>query len=240
MSTESFGMALSSLPIPTLPSSTPAESSKKQGSASSDSSGALSANSDPLLAALSQTLTQLGYTMPAGSLDNTDSVDGTTDSAATTTAAQFLAALYQALALQQSISASNGGATSSADAASSVASVADASSSSGSLGAYQDLGSRIADLSSASRGTSAASNDADEWDIDFGDVSAPANDSGTNDDDPLSNAVSSLNDALQAHVSTLDSTPGAAVTLSDVLDGLSSNAGSLTWQPVGVMVDVAI
>jgi hypothetical protein len=240
MSTESFGMALSSLPIPTLPSSTPAESSKKQGGASSDSSGALSANSDPLLAALSQTLTQLGYTMPAGSLDNTDSVDGTTNSAATTTAAQFLAALYQALALQQSISASNGGATSSADAASSVASAADSSSTSGSLGAYQDLGSRIADLSSASRGTSAASNDADEGDIDFGDVSAPADDSGTNDDNPLSTAISNLNDALQAHVATLDSAPGAAVTLSDVLDGLSGNAGSLTWQPVGVMVDVAI
>jgi hypothetical protein len=240
MSTESFGMALSSLPIPTLPSSTPAESSTKQGAAPGSSSGASSASSDPLLAALSQTLTQLGYTMPAGSLDNTDNAVGTTDSAATTTAAQFLAALYQALALQQSIATSNGGTTSSTDAASPVASVADASSASGSLGAYQDLGSRIADLSSASRGIAPASNDADEWDIDFADVSAPADDSGTNDDDPLNNAVSNLNNALQAHVATLDSAPGAAVTLPDVLDGLSGNTGSLTWQPVGVMVNVAI
>jgi hypothetical protein len=240
MSTESFGMALSSLPIPTLPSSTPAESSKKQGGASSDSSGALSANSDPLLAALSQTLTQLGYTMPAGSLDNTHSADGNSDSAATTTAAKFLAALYQALALQQSISASNGGAISSADAASSVASAADTSSSNNSLGVYQDLGSRIADLSDVSRGISTPDNDTDEWDSDFGDVSGPADNTAATSDDPLSNAVSNLNDALQTHIAALDRAPGATATLSDVLDGLSSNAGSLTWQPVGVMVDVAI
>lgn len=240
MLTESFGMALSSLPIPTLPSSTPADSSSKKPVASSASSGTSSAGTDPLLAALSQTLSQLGYTMPAGSLDTSSSADKSTDGAATTTGAQFLAALYQALALQQSIASSNGGASSSGGSASAIASLGDATSSSSSVGAYRDLSSRIADLSNAAQGADDADSDAGEWDVEFDDVSEPSDEDESDDADPLGSAVSSLNDALQAHVAALDQDPSATVTLSDVLEGLSNNASSLNWQPVGVMVDVAI
>ena len=245
MSTDSFGMAFSSLPTPTLPtpklpSSTSAYSSSAKPDASSDSSGTSGASTDPLLTALSQTLTQLGYTMPAGSLDTSTGADTSTDSDATTTGAQFLAALYQALALQQSISANNGGASSSSNPASAIGSLGDATSSSSSVGAYRDLGSRIADLSNAAQATDDADSDAGEWDIEIDDVSEPSDEDELDDTDPLGTAVSNLNDALQAHVAALDQDPGATVTLSDVLAGLSGNASSLNWQPVGVMVDVAI
>lgn len=55
----------------------------------------------------------------------------------------------------------------------------------------------------------------------------------------MDSARSNLGDALQAHVAALDQDPGATVTLSDVLDGLSSSASSLNWQPVGVLLDVS-
>jgi hypothetical protein len=240
MSTDSFGMAFSSLPIPALPSPTPADSSSKKPAASNDSSSASSSSSDPLLVALSQTLSQLGYTMPAGSLDSRSSAASSTDSAAATTGAQFLAALYQALSLQQSIATGNGGTSSSGESTSSVAGPGDATASSSNVGAYRDLSSRIAELSNAAQDADDVDSDAGEWDIEFDDVSEPSDDDEADETDPLGAAISNLDDALQAHVAALDHDPGATVTLSDVLDGLSNSASSLNWQPVGLMVDVAI
>ena len=252
MSPNSLGMTMSSLPTPT-PSAAPAfdASLSKKQSASTDSSGTATAGTDPLMAALSQTLAQLGYTMPAASLDTstTSGADTSDDSgpgaaassasSATTTGAKFLAALYQALALQQSISAGNGGTASVDDSGSTTASLGDATSSGSGVSAYLDLGSRIAGLSNAVSATDDADSDAGEWDIEFDDVSEPSDEEDPEEGDPLDDAISNLNDALQAHVAALDQDPGATVTLSDVLAGLSGTAGGVSWQPVGVMIDVS-
>jgi peptidoglycan hydrolase-like protein with peptidoglycan-binding domain len=254
MSVDSFGMAMASLPAPTppsAPSSVDAVPAEKQ--AASDNSSTTSASStDPLMAALQQTLSQLGYSMPAGSLTSTgtsgaDSADGSSTSGvsasssdATSTGAQFLAALYQALALQQSISADNGGTSSGNSSSNAIASFNDSATSGGGVSAYRDLGSRIADLSNAANAVdNDADDDAGEWDVEVDDVEVSEPEEAEDGEDPLGSAVSNLNNALQAHVAALDSDPGTTVTLSDVLDGLSGTASSLNWQPVGVLVDVS-
>lgn len=256
MPLESFGLTMASLPTPTPTSvSSTDPTPARQPTTTADTSTTSTASTDPLMAALQQTLSQLGYSMPAGSLttNGTDASDGSGDSSisatstansdATSTGAQFLAALYQALALQQSISASDGGASSGDASANAIASFNDSASSGGGVSAYRDLGSRIADLSNASRDsvndTSGADDTAGEWDIEVDDVSETSEPDEADNEDPLDTAMSNLSDALQAHVAALDQDPGATVTLSDVLDGLSGSASSLNWQPVGVLLDVS-
>jgi peptidoglycan hydrolase-like protein with peptidoglycan-binding domain len=257
MPPDSFGLTMASLPTPTTTSvSSPDSTLAKRPVTSADTSTASGSNSssDPLMAALQQTLSQLGYSMPAGSLTTSGTgasggssgsvgATGTTSSDATSTGAQFLAALYQALALQQSISASDGGASSGNSSANAIASFNDSASSGGGISAYRDLGSRIADLSSASRDsvddTGNADDTAGEWDIEIDDVSETSEPDEADEEDPMDTAMSNLSDALQAHVAALDQDPGATVTLSDVLDGLSDSAGTLNWQPVGGMLDVS-
>lgn len=258
MSVDSFGMAMASLPAPTAPSalsSSDLVSTKKQATADTSTTATAASSNDPLMAALQQTLSQLGYSMPAGSLtssgtnatsgtdspdDNTTSAVSTSNSDATSTGAQFLAALYQALSLQQSISADNGGASSGDSSANAIASFSDPATSGGGVSAYRDLGSRIAQLSNAA---DAVDNDGDdtagEWDVEVDDVEVSEPDEAEDGEDPMNTAMSNLNDALQTHVAALDADPAATVTLSDVLDGLSGSASSLNWQPVGVLVDVS-
>jgi peptidoglycan hydrolase-like protein with peptidoglycan-binding domain len=252
MSIDSFGMTMASLPAPTAPSAASLDPAPaKQQAASDDSSTTSASSTDPLMAALQQTLSQLGYNMPAGSLttstaSGTGSPDGsstgavnTSSSDATSTGAQFLAALYQALALQQSISADNGGTSSGNSSSNAIASFND-SATSGGVSAYRDLGSRIAELSNAAN---AVDNDADEdagaWDVEVDDMEVSGPDEAEDGEDPLDTAMSNLNNALQAHGAALDQDPAATVTLSDVLEGLSDSAGSLNWQPVGVLLDVS-
>jgi peptidoglycan hydrolase-like protein with peptidoglycan-binding domain len=253
MSIDSFGMTMASLPAPTAPSAASLDPAPaKQQAASDDSSTTSASSTDPLMAALQQTLSQLGYNMPAGSLttstaSGTGSPDGsstgavnTSSSDATSTGAQFLAALYQALALQQSISADNGGTSSGNSSSNAIASFNDSATSGGGVSAYRDLGSRIAELSNAANAVdNDADDDAGEWDVEVDDVEVSEPDETEDGEDPLSNAMSNLNNALQAHVAALDQDPGATVTLSDVLEGLSDSAGSLNWQPVGVLLDVS-
>ena len=274
MSIDSFGMTMASLPTPAAPpaSSVEAVPAKKQATSTDASASTSTGSTDPLMAALQQTLSQLGYNMPSGSL-STDAASGTDGSAGTdgtttitvsttssdpaSTGAQFLAALYQALALQQSIASSNGsnggnGGSSTGDSsANAIASFTSAATSGGGVSAYRDLGSRIADLSNASRPAvddADADPDAGEWDVEVDDIeetSEPeeAEEAGAAEEadgeDPLDTAMSNLSNALQAHVAALDQDPDTTVTLSDVLDGLSDTASSLNWQPVGVLVDVS-
>jgi hypothetical protein len=256
MSVDSFGMAMASLPAPTAPSAAASLDSvpaKKQATSDNSSTTSASSNTDPLMAALQQTLSQLGYSMPAGSLttgatSGTESADGSSASAvsgsnsdATSTGAQFLAALYQALSLQQSISADNSGTSSGDSSAKAIASFNDPATSGGGVSAYRDLGSRIADLSNAANAVdNDADDDAGEWDVEVDDVEEVSEpDEAEDGEDPMDAAMSNLSNALQAHVAALDSDPAATVTLSDVLDGLSDSASSLNWQPVGVLVDVS-
>jgi hypothetical protein len=253
MSIDSLGMTMASLPAPTAPSAASLDPAPaKQQAASDDSSTTPASSTDPLMAALQQTLSQLGYNMPAGSLttsatSGTGSPDGSSTGAvntsstdATSTGAQFLAALYQALALQQSISADNGGTSSGNSSSNAIASFNDSATSGGGVSAYRDLGSRIAELSNAANAVdNDADDDAGEWDVEVDDVEVSEPDETEDGEDPLSNAMSNLNNALQAHVAALDQDPGATVTLSDVLEGLSDSAGSLNWQPVGVLLDVS-
>jgi hypothetical protein len=258
MSVDSFGMAMASLPAPTAPSAAASLDSvpaKKQATSDNSSTTSASSNTDPLMAALQQTLSQLGYSMPAGSLTTsatggasaTDGSDGSntgavsgSNSDATSTGAQFLAALYQALSLQQSISANNGAASSGGNSANAIASFNDSATSGGGVSAYRDLGSRIADLSNAANAVdNDADDDAGEWDVEVDDVEVSEPDEAEEGEDSMDTAMSNLSNALQAHVSALDSDPAATVTLSDVLDGLSDSASSLNWQPVGVLVDVS-
>ena len=265
MSIDSFGMTMASLPTPAAPpaSSVEAVPAKKQTTSTDASASTSTGSTDPLMAALQQTLSQLGYNMPSGSL-TTDAASGTDGSAGTTTitvsttssdpastGAQFLAALYQALALQQSIASSNGsnggnGSSSTGDSsANAIASFTSAATSGGGVSAYRDLGSRIADLSNASRPAvddADADTDAGEWDVEVDDIeetSEPEEAEGVDGEDPLDTAMSNLSNALQTHVAALDQDPNTTVTLSDVLDGLSDTASSLNWQPVGVLVDVS-
>jgi hypothetical protein len=215
------------------------------------------------MSALAQTLSQLGYNMPSGSPGTGDASGtgavgsaGSSDSTTTitvsatssdpaSTGAQFLAALYQALALQQSIASSNGGISTSDSSANAISSFTNQATSGAGVSAYRDLGSRIADLSNASRPAvddTDADTDAGEWDVEVDDVeetSEPEEAEGADGVDPLDAAMSNLNNALQEHVAALDQDPGATVTLSDVLDGLSDTASSLNWQPVGGLVDVS-
>ena len=265
MSIDSFGMTMASLPMPAAPPASPVEAvpAKKQATSAESSTSTSTASTDPLMAALQQTLSQLGYNMPSGSL-TTDATNGTSAASGTggadgattitvnatssdpaSTGAQFLAALYQALSLQQSIASSNGSTSTGDSSANAIASFTDAATSGGGVSAYRDLGSRIADLSSASRPAvedTDADTDAGEWDVEVDDVeetSEPEEAEAADGADPLDTAMSNLSNALQAHVAALDQDPGATVTLSDVLDGLSDTASSLNWQPVGVLVDVS-
>ena len=271
MSIDSFGMTMASLPTPAAPpaSSVEAVPAKKQTTSTDASASTSTGSTDPLMAALQQTLSQLGYNMPSGSL-TTDAASGTDGSAGTdgtttitvsttssdpaSTGAQFLAALYQALALQQSIASSNGsnggnGGSSTGDSsANAIASFTSAATSGGGVSAYRDLGSRIADLSNASRPAvddADADTDAGEWDVEVDDIEETSEPEeagaaeGADGEDPLDTAMSNLSNALQAHVAALDQDPDTTVTLSDVLDGLSDTASSLNWQPVGVLVDVS-
>jgi hypothetical protein len=228
----------------------------KQANASPDSSTTSTSATDPLLDALAQTLAQLGYSMPSATLpDNAASSSGPADSSnpssvtsassdPATTGAQFLATLYQALALQSSITARNGAASSADNLGGAMSGIGN-STSLDSTSAYRDLGSRIADLANTASAVDDASSDSDAWDYglvdvdDASDASDAADADALDGPDSLESAVANLNDALQAHVAALGADPDSTVTLSDVLDGLSDNASSLGWQPVGVLVDIS-
>jgi hypothetical protein len=254
MSVDSFGMTVASLPAPTPTSavSLNATPAKKQA-AQDDVSTPAASSTDPLMAALQQTLSQLGYNTPSDSL-TTDGSNGTGSTSntngnasaaspssadAASTGAQLLAARYQALSLQQSSSTDNSGASSSDHSTHAIANFNDTASSGG-VSAYRDLGSRIADLANAANDVDNNADDtAGEWDVEVDDVEVSEPDGAEDGADPMTTAMSNLSNALQAHVAALDQDPGATVNLSDVLDGLSDSASSLNWQPVGALIDVS-
>jgi hypothetical protein len=204
-----------------------------------DSSSTSSGSGDALLAALQQTLQQLGIdpgSIQTASATATDSgtsqngPDGTVQSvqsgAARTASQRFLVALYQALVFQHSLN------TSAQD--SSDAGAPDAVSA-----AYHDLGSSIGQLAETVRATLpdvVAAND--EWDWQLGGVTtsnSPDTTGGSAD-----SAVTELNDALQAYAAPATDNTGGRVSLADVLDGLSRETKGVKWTPIGLVVDVTI
>ncbi|TDN69515.1 hypothetical protein [Paraburkholderia sp. BL10I2N1] len=211
----------------------------KKPHAPDDSSSNSSGSGDALLAALQQTLQQMGIDpdrIQTGSATVTDSgtsqngSDGTVQSAqagtARTASQRFLVALYQALVFQHSLSTpvQEGGHTGATDAVSA---------------AYHDLGSSIGRLATTVRATlpdvAATSNEWD-WQLDDVTTSSAADATGGSSD----SAVTALNDALQAYAAPAAENAGGMVSLADVLDGLSRETKGVKWTPIGLVVDVTI
>ncbi|MDN7182279.1 hypothetical protein M0D69_30545 [Caballeronia sp. SEWSISQ10-4 2] len=226
-----------------LPNSTAKPPSNNVPSALPERSAVTSsASGDTLLEALKLTLQRLGldangFPPTSISLTDTDSLggsSGTADSQARGQAnrsagQQFLVALYQALVLQNAI---GGPAQQEGDAAPTDAVTS----------AYADLGSSIQELAKTVRSTSSAnsSSPSDTWDWQLDDVhqSTPTSDPGSADSSAIAGAVSTLDNALQSYVTPASDT--GEVSLADVLDGLGAETKGLSWNPLGLLVDVKI
>ena len=201
------------------------------------------ASGDTLLAALRQTLQQMGIDMNAvqtGSPAVTDpgtssggansSVHGAHATGAKTASQRFLVALYQALVFQHSLSTplSTGGQSDS-----------DSGSSDTVNAAYNDLGSSLEQLATTARATlPTPPSTSDDWDWQLDDITSfnTVDDIAASSDGPLAE----LNDALQAYVKPADGNKGGTVSLADVLDGLSNQTKGVRWTPLGLLVDVTI
>jgi hypothetical protein len=224
-----------------LPNSTAKPSSNVPSALPERSAVTSSASGDTLLEALKLTLQRLGldangFPPTSTSLTDTDSFGGSSGTAdpqargqANRSAGQqFLVALYQALVLQNSI---GGPAQQDGDAAPTDAVTS----------AYADLGSSIQELAKTVRSTSAnSSSPSDTWDWQLDDVhqSTPTSDPGSADSSAIAGAVSTLDNALQSYVTPASDT--GEVSLADVLDGLGSETKGLSWNPLGLLVDVKI
>jgi hypothetical protein len=194
-----------------------------------------------LLAALKLTLQSLGldangFPPASTSLTDTDSLpgnSGTADSKARGQAnrnigQQFLVALYQALVFQHAIS---GPAQQEGDAAPTEAVTS----------AYADLGSSIQELAKTVRSISAdtsGASDTWDWQLDDAHQSTPASNPDPVDSRTIAGAVSTLDNALQSYVAPASNS--GEVSLADVLDSLGSETKGLSWNPLGLVVDVKI
>jgi hypothetical protein len=252
--------------ITAVGASTPAFTSTSQDSllakpaAQTETDAASNDSPDPLMTALQQTLSQLAGGNSGDpvvrhvvadaniSLESIPRSNNPSVGDVETTGAQLLAALYRALAMQENAAAASGASSQEAEDAgainvSGVTGVAVATpSASGDVSAYTDLSSRIASLSDASRSVASQStgHDTFQWDH-FADTT-PAQDTtdASDERDPMTTALSNLNDALQAHMEALGQDPGTGASLPDVLDTLSGNTVGLSWQPVGAVVDLMV
>jgi hypothetical protein len=224
-----------------LPYSTATPSSNVPSALPERSAVTSSASGDALLAALKLTLQSLGldangFPPASTSLTDTDSLPGnlgTADPHARGQAnrnlgQQFLVALYQALVFQHAIS---GPAQQEGDAAPTDPVTS----------AYADLGSSIQELAKTVRSTSAnSSSPSDTWDWQLDDThqSTPASNPDPVDSSTIAGAVSTLDNALQSYVAPASNS--GEVSLADVLDGLGSETKGLSWNPLGLVVDVKI
>jgi len=224
-----------------LPNSTAKPPSNVPSALPERSAVTSSASGDTLLEALKLTLQRLGldaneFPPTSISLTDTDSFagrSGTADPQARGQAnrnagQQFLVALYQALVLQDAI---GGPAQQEGDAAPTDAVTS----------AYADLGSSIQELAKTVRSTFAdSSSPGDTWDWQLDDIhqSTPTSDPGSADSSAIAGAVSTLDNALQSYVTPASHT--GEVSLADVLDGLGSETKGLSWNPLGLLVDVKI
>ncbi|MDE1179236.1 hypothetical protein [Paraburkholderia sp.] len=252
MSRDSFDPAIAAVsaspPSPPAPPDGPPPPKPRIKPASS-----IDSNSDPLMAALRQTLHNLGIDASTGVADSTWPDDDSDPIAASrkvsASGAQLIAAMYQALALQQSIAIANGLPADDAETSITPAGGPPPPAPVSSLGVYQDLGSRLSALAENAPDTSGSSDasSVDNWDLDFGDLVMPSSSADlsaytttSDDDDPMAAALSRVDDALQAHVAALQQNPDARASLKAVLDGMAGNTTGVYWQPVGVLVDVEI
>ncbi len=141
---------------------------------------------------------------------------------------QFLVALYQALVLQHGLNVPG-------------QQEGDAASTDQVTSAYVDLGSSIEELAKTVRSTSVESDSpTDGWDWQLDDPVGFTSDSDdrANDSTTIAGAVSTLDNALQSYAAP-DGNAGA-VSLADVLDGLSEETKGIRWNPIGLVVDVKV
>jgi hypothetical protein len=221
----------------------------------------------PLLAAIEQSLQQLGIDLAAVSVSTpaiTSSAGGTITSTSGATAEdtqsakeRFLIALYQALVLQSALAAQAGlsnplaAETNNTSGAGTASAVNEAGTIDAASGPYRDLGTSLAALAasaranpsvSTARATSSDSSDDWEWGLTTPPaVSAHTSASTTTESGTMTGAIGQLNGALNDYLSTLD-TGGSSgtgnVSLPALLEALAQRTQNMHWRAAGVIVDL--